>query len=123
MPDVTNVTTAVYSVNISWIVRIIVNDMESYTVFYGTDVMSLTNSSEVIMGNADLSTIRGMFSVNIDDLMPFTTYYFIVSANNSVNTTNTAVMNFTTDETGTVNLLILCSNYSVALIVCTQLLV
>ena len=123
MPDVTNVTTAVYSVNISWIVRIIVNDMESYTVFYGTDVMSLTNSSEVIMGNADLSTIRGMFSVNIDDLMPFTTYYFIVSANNSVNTTNTAVMNFTTDETGTVSLLILCSNYSVALIVCTQLLV
>ena len=80
--------------------------MESYTVLYGTDVMSLTNSSEVIMGNTDLSTIRGMFSVNIDGLMPFTTYYFIVSANNSVNTTSTAVMSFTTDETGTVSLLI-----------------
>ena len=75
-------------------------------MFYGTDVTSLTNSSEVIIGNTGLSTINEMFTVNIDGLIPFTTYYFIVSANNSVNTTSTAVMNFTTDETGTVNLLI-----------------
>ena len=106
VPVVTNVITTPSSANISWIVQIIVNDMESYTVLYGTNMSSLTNSSEVIFGSNDSSTINEMFTVNIDGLMPFTTYYFIVSANNSVNTTSTAVMNFTTDETGTVNLLI-----------------
>ena len=52
------------------------------------------------MGNTDLSTINEMFTVNITGLLPFTEYYYIISANNSIGTTNTTVMTFTTDETG-----------------------
>ena len=103
VPFVTNIMTTPNSASISWIVRSIVNDTETYTVLYGTDMTSLSNS-EVIMGSTNLSAINEMFTVNINGLMPFTIYYFIISANNSVNTTNTAVMNFTTNETGTVSL-------------------
>ena len=101
VPVVTNFITTPYSVNISWIVQSIVNDTETYTVLYGSDMNTLS-SSVVRMGNTDLSAINEMFTVNITGLIPFTTYYYIISANNSVNTTNTSVMNFTTDETGTV---------------------
>ena len=100
VPVVTNVITTPFSANISWIVQIIVNDMESHTVLYGTNMSSLTNSSEVILGSNDSSTINEMFTVNIDGLMPFTTYYFIVSATNSEGTTNTSIMDFLTNQTG-----------------------
>ena len=101
VPDVTNIIMTPYSVNISWIVRSIVNDTETYTVLYGTDMNTLS-SSVVRMGNTDLSTINEKFTVNITGLIPFTAYYYIISANNSVGTTNTSVMNFVTNETGTV---------------------
>ena len=52
------------------------------------------------MGNTNLTAINEMFTVNITGLMPFTKYYYIISANNSIGTTNTTVMTFTTDETG-----------------------
>ena len=100
VPVVTNVITTPFSANISWIVQIIVNDMESHTVLYGTNMSSLINSSEVILGSNDSSTINEMFTVNIDGLMPFTTYYFIVSATNSEGTTNTSLMDFLTNQTG-----------------------
>ena len=54
------------------------------------------------MGNTDLFTFNEVFTVNISTLMPFTRYYYIISATNSIGTTNTSVMNFTTDETGIV---------------------
>ena len=73
-----------------------------YTVRYGTDMLTLSDSSEVIMGNTNLSTINELFSIIITGLTPFTTYYYIISANNSVGTTNTSVMNFKTDESGVV---------------------
>ena len=100
VPVVTNVITTPFSASISWIVQIIVNDMESYTVLYGTNMSSLTSSSEVILGSNDSSTINEMFTVNIDGLMPFTTYYFIVSATNSEGTTDTSIMDFLTNQTG-----------------------
>ena len=70
-------------------------------MYYGTDRMILADN-EVIMGNTDLFTFNEVFTVNITTLMPFTRYYYIISANNSIGTTNTSVMNFTTDETGMV---------------------
>ena len=70
-------------------------------MYYGTDRMTLAYN-EVIMGNTDLFTFNEVFTVNISTLMPFTRYYYIISATNSIGTTNTSVMNFTTDETGMV---------------------
>ena len=92
--------TTPYSANISWIVQSIVNDTETYTVRYGTDMNTLSMRSMEVPGNTDLSAINEMFSVNITGLMPFTKYYYIVSAENTVGITETSIFNFTTDETG-----------------------
>ena len=90
------------SVNISWIVQSIVYDEEEYVVRYGTDNIALTSTTEVIMGNSDLNTLNELFSVYIDGLTPFTTYYYIISATNTEGTTDTTVMNFMTNEAGIV---------------------
>ena len=74
----------------------IVHDAETYTVYYGTDNMTLVNSTEGL-GPANVSD---MYTVTISGLMPFTTYYYSVSAENSEGTTNTSVMIFTTNKTG-----------------------
>ena len=76
--------------------------MEQYVVHYGTDNVTFTSTTEVIRGNSDLNKLKELFSVYIDGLTPFTTYYYIISANNTVGPTNTTVMNFMTNETGTV---------------------
>ena len=70
-------------------------------MYYGTDRKTLADNI-VIMGNTDLFTFNEVFTVNISTLMPFTRYYYIISATNSIGTTTTSVMNFTTDETGMV---------------------
>lgn len=75
-------------------------DNETYSVQYGTEVTMLLSSSEVIQGNSDTSVIDEVFSINITGLTPFTTYYYIVRASNELGSTNTSIMNFTTDETG-----------------------
>ena len=100
IPNITEIITTPYSVNISWIVTNIVYDAETYTVHYGTDMTLLPNST-VVMGNTNLSTVNELFTVNISGLTPFTTYYYIISANNSQGATNTSVRNFTTAEAGT----------------------
>ena len=92
--------TTPFSAIISWIVRSIVNDTETYTVLYGTDMNTLSMRSMEVEGNTDLSAINELFYVNITGLMPFTKYYYIVSAENSVDITNTSIFNFRTDETG-----------------------
>ena len=94
-PFVTAVITTPYSAIITWIATI-VHDAETYTVYYGTNSMALVNTIEG-MGNASVSN---EFSATINGLMPFTTYYYIVSANNSQGFTNTSVMTFMTNETG-----------------------
>ena len=99
LPMVRDPITTPFSVLISWIVPSIVNGTETYTVQYGAD-MTLPNS-RMVNGSMDLTVINEMFTVNITGLIPFTTYYYTITANNSVNATVTPVMNFTTDETGT----------------------
>ena len=98
-PVITIVTTTPYSVEISWVVQFISFDNETYSVQYGSD-MSLQDSSEVVMGSTDGLVTNQVFSVNITGLTPFTTYYYIVWANNSVGNTKISVMTFTTNETG-----------------------
>ena len=66
---------------------------------YGSD-MPLQDSSEAVMGSTDGLVTNQVFSVNITGLTPFTTYYYIVWANNSVGNTKTSVMSFITNETG-----------------------
>ena len=109
-PNITNLITTPYSVSISWIVTIIVYDVETYTVHYGTDSMTLVDNI-VIMGNTDLSAINEVFTVNISALTPFTKYCYIISASNSVGTTSTSLMTFMTNETGMFNDQCVCIPY------------
>ena len=96
VPIVLEVITAPYSVNISWMATSIVHDAETYTVYYGTNIMALVNSTERL----GPTNMPDTYTVNISGLMPFTTYFYIVSANNSLGFTNTSVKNFRTNETG-----------------------
>ena len=91
--------TAPYSVVISWVILHIILDKETYIVQYSSD-MSLQNSSEVVIENNNEFAINQKFSVNITGLIPFTTYYYIIQANNSAGNTYTNIMTFTTNQTG-----------------------
>ena len=87
------------SVLLSWTVPIIINGIETYTIRYGAD-MTLPNSA-VVMGGTDLSAINEMFTFSITGLIPFTTYYYTITANNLRGSVTTSVMNFTTNGIGT----------------------
>ena len=91
--------TAPYSAEISWVTPYVILDKETYSVQYSTD-MSLQNSEEVVVENNDELATNQQFSVNITGLTPFTTYYYIIYASNSVGNTSTDIMNFTTNQTG-----------------------
>ena len=95
----TEVITAPYSAMISWMTPYIVMDKETYTVQYSTD-SSLQNTSEVVIKANNGFTTNQEFSVNITELIPFTTYYYMIQANNSAGNTNTDTMTFTTNQTG-----------------------
>ena len=95
-----NVIATPYSVNISWVVSFTAYDNEIYSVQYGTDSTLLQNTSQVVMGNSYQFAIDDVFSVNITGLMPFTAYYYIVWANNSIGNTSTSIASFRSGEIG-----------------------
>ena len=86
--------------------------------------MTLLQYSDVILGNDNVYATNEHYSINITGLTPFTTYSFIIWANNSVGNTGTDMMNFTTDQTGMrvalYSTLLICFMYVLAH---TQLLV
>ena len=98
-PASIEITTKPRSVRISWTTVHIIFDRETYWVEYGTDT-TLKYNGGVVLGNEDRFVTNEQFSINITGLTPFTTYYFILWANNSVGNTSAGIMNFTTDQTG-----------------------
>ena len=66
---------------------------------YGTN-MTLKYNSDIVLGIDNRFVTNERYSINITGLTPFTTYYFILWANNSAGNTSTKIMNFTTDQTG-----------------------
>ena len=95
-----DVSTGPYSVKISWITVRIILDRETYRVQYGMN-MTLKYDSDSVLGIDNRFVTNERYSINITELTPFTTYYFILWASNSVGNTSTGIMNFTTDQTGT----------------------
>ena len=95
-----DVSTGPYSVKISWITVRIILDRETYRVQYGMN-MTLNYDSDSVLGIDNRFVTNERYSINITELTPFTTYYFILWASNSVGNTSTGIMNFTTDQTGT----------------------
>ena len=91
--------TTPYSAEISWVTPYIILENETYSVQYSTDI-SLLNSREVVIEANNGFTTNQKFSINITGLIPFTTYYYIIQANNSAGNTSTGIMTFTTNQTG-----------------------
>ena len=94
------VVTTPYSAEISWVTPYIIMDKETYSVQYSTDI-SLQNNEEVLIEATNGFTTNQQFSVNITGLIPFTTYYYTIQANNTAGSTNTGIMVFTTNQSGT----------------------
>ena len=117
-PVFRDVTTTPYSINISWVVPSIVFDQENYIVQYGTDMTTLSSTSDAVPGSSYRNVTNGMFSVNITELTPFTAYYYTIVATNTVGSTRTRIMNFTTDETGVCVLAV--HKYILSKFLCTQ---
>ena len=93
------VVTTPFSAEISWVTPYIIMDKETYSVQYSTD-MSLQNNKEVLIEATNESKVNQQFSVNITGLIPFTTYYYTIKANNTAGSTSTDVMAFTTNQSG-----------------------
>ena len=93
------ISTKPYSANISWTTVLIAFNRETYWVQYGTD-MTVWYTSEIVLGNENRSSTNEHFSIHISQLTPFTKYYFVIWAKNSVGNTSTTMMNFSTDQTG-----------------------
>ena len=87
--------------------KLIVFDNETYTVWYGTDD-TLQERSDVVMGNTNGLSTNEIFSLIVTGLTPYTQYYYIICAKNSIGNTNTSLMTFTTAETGTCLRIIYC---------------
>ena len=93
------ITITPYSAEISWVTPHIISDRETFSVQYSTDI-SLENAGEVVIEASNEFIFNQKFLVNITGLTPFTTYYYIIQANNSAGNTSTDVMTFTTNQTG-----------------------
>ena len=111
------ITTTPYSAEISWVTPYIISDTETFLVQYSTDT-SLEHASEVAIEASNEFVFNQKFSVNITGLIPFTTYYYIIQANNSAGITITDVMTFTTNQTG-MNTIIIHSTYCIDVIAYT----
>ena len=93
------VVTTPFSAEISWVTPYIIMDKETYSVQYSTD-MSLQNDEEVLIEATNEFIANQQFSVNITGLIPFTTYYYTIQANNTAGSTSTDMMAFTTNQSG-----------------------
>jgi len=61
---------------------------------------SFQNTKEVMIENANEFAVNQNFTVNISELIPFTTYYYIIWSSNLAGNTSTEKKNFTTKQAG-----------------------
>lgn len=93
---VTNVdrTTA----DISWVVQSYAFGTETYIVQYGLADDALNMETDLVFSGLDLSVTDQQFSVKLEDLQPFTQYYFRVVATNILTSTGSDVETLQTSK-------------------------
>ena len=82
--------------DVSWVITMYVYGRETYVVRYGTNPDVLDMETEIVFGGLDTSETDQFFSVSLERLQPYTTYYFSVLATNILATTTSDVASFTT---------------------------
>ena len=78
-------------------------DLENYTVMLGRDVNNLTAVNGILStpDPTDLTFLTATnmnYTVDVDGLVFFQRYYYMIVATNSVGSTNSTIGNFTTSE-------------------------
>ncbi len=71
---------------------------EIYVVNYGTDMNTLNIMSEAVSSGSDFEDTNLAFSVLTTGISPTTVYYYQLVATNSIHTTFSGIMSFTTPE-------------------------
>ena len=87
------------SVTINWVVPS-VTQQQQYTVFYGTDLQNLDQTSATVLSNSDTSLTNQQYFVVIQGLQVGTTYYFQISVSIGDLTFTTDVNEFRTRDLG-----------------------
>ena len=86
------------SVRISWDVSDIPYTPETYTILYGTDSSSLSQSSSPVHSDLPLSPGTQQFSVSVSGLQENIVYYFQVEAVNSVGSAQSQLGTFMIED-------------------------
>ena len=94
--DIFHTTQSSTEALISWLVPEIAYTAEDYTVMYGTNRSFLNYSSATVTGNRDISSVNQMYSITLDELLPNTSYYYQLIAENTIGTNSSEVRAFMT---------------------------
>ena len=93
------------SVTVQWIVTMVAYTPETYVVQYGTSSDFLRNRSDELPGKMDFTARNQMYSIQLNELIPSTTYYYKVVAKNTYGSTSSIVGNFMTENGKPINLI------------------
>ena len=85
--------------DILWVVPNYAFGTETYIVQYGLMDDALNMETDLVFSGLDLSVTDQQFWVTIEDLQPFTQYYFRVVATNILTSTSSDIETFKTSKT------------------------
>ena len=89
---------------ISWVVTSVAYTLETYSISYGLSSDTLDMTNYLTEGSSNYTVTNQAYSATITGLDPFTLYYYVIVAQNTFTTTESAVQMFKTTEAGTYTL-------------------
>jgi len=98
--EVAAVNITLDSVTVQWVVSYLAYTPERYLVLYGTSNASLDRTSDVVLSTADLAASNETYNISVTGLEPNKQYHFKVYSSNTFGSVETALMTFTTAESG-----------------------
>lgn len=94
------VDVAATSATVVWVIPAIIYTAEYYSVQYGVIEDMLDQSSSSISSGSDITIVDQMYNITLQNLHPDYTYYYQVTAVNTLFSTSTEVFSFQTPEAG-----------------------
>ena len=92
------VNTSHSAATLEWRIPEIAYDPEIYRVEFGTMQTILNRTSIEVAGSNELTTTNQRYTVELNDLLSETTYYYRVVSTNSYASTSSAVASFVTTQ-------------------------
>ena len=91
---------AATSATVVWNIPAIIYTAESYSVQYGVEENMLDQSTNSISSGSDTTIVDQTYNITLQNLHPDYTYYYQVTAVNTLFSTSTEVFSFQTPEAG-----------------------